>query len=214
MSCRFDGFDISATQFRQPKDLPKNVHLHVHNAKQPFPADLHGAFDAVHLRLLVSAMDKDDWATVTFNVTRLLKPGGSIQWEEGDFINGRRLRGGGRGSSGDALRFALQVNVTALRSRYQYGVSMLPQVFADTGLRDVYTDIVASDRVPETREAMGRLSAVAVFGWARKEREAGGGDFWPGHRLEDVERKAYEDLDSGAYSRFDIHCTIGFKPRS
>lgn len=213
-TCRLDGFDISSAQFRQPQELPQNVHLHVHDAKQPFPTQFFAAFDAVHLRLLVSAMDKDDWAIVTCNVIQLLKPGGAIQWEEGDFINRRRLRGGGRGSSGDFLRFALQVNVTALSDRYKYGFSTLPQTFGDAGLNNIYTDIVATDRVPETRESMGRLSAVAVFGWARKERDAGRGDFWPGFKLEDVERKAYEDLDSGAYSRFDIYCTIAFKPES
>jgi hypothetical protein len=181
------------------------------DVKQPFPPELHGQFDMIHLRLLVAGMDREDWAKATVNLLQLLKAHGAIQWEEADFITGRRLRGGVGGTTANNLAFGLQPMVDLFTERYKYGYSTLPDVFKAAGLERVEQDIVSSDRLLENREVMGRLSIEAVFGWARKEREKGGGDFWPGHSLEDVETRAYEDLRHGAYAQFDIYNTIGFK---
>lgn len=205
----FDGFDISSVQFRS--DLPDNVRLHIADVKQPFPLEFHRQFDMIHLRLLVAGMDKEDWAKATVNLLQLLKPHGAIQWEEADFITGRRLRGGAAGTTAKNLAFGLQPMVDLFTDRYKYGYSTLPEVFRAAGMKRVEQDIVSSDRLLENRALMGRLSIEAVFGWARKERMKGNGDFWPGNTLEDVETRAYEDLKHGAYAQFDIYNTIGFK---
>jgi SAM-dependent methyltransferase len=93
-TCRLDGFDISDVQYPSPEALPANVSLALQNAKQAFPAALKGKYGLVHLRLLMSAMEKDDWEVVAANAVRLLKPGGAIQWAEGDFLHSAYLRSG------------------------------------------------------------------------------------------------------------------------
>ena len=62
----FHGFDISPAQF--PKaHVPTNVQFHVTDAKKPFPPEFHEKFDVVHLRLLVPAMNGNDWKTVNYS---------------------------------------------------------------------------------------------------------------------------------------------------
>jgi hypothetical protein len=42
-------------------------------------------FDVVHIRLLVLGLPQGSWDLACKNLFRLLKPGGWLQWEEGDF---------------------------------------------------------------------------------------------------------------------------------
>jgi SAM-dependent methyltransferase len=79
------GFDISAQHF--PDSAPPNTVFKIHNILEPFPADLHGQFDLVHIRLLVLALAKDQFKTAVHNALELLKPGGFIQWEEFENAN-------------------------------------------------------------------------------------------------------------------------------
>ncbi|GAB1215377.1 hypothetical protein ATERTT37_004563 [Aspergillus terreus] len=78
------GFDISATQFPFYKDITptRELHLSVHDARNRFPAEHHGRYDLVHLRLLVGAFQEDDYVRTIHNVYELLKPGGHLQWDE------------------------------------------------------------------------------------------------------------------------------------
>ena len=71
-TCQFDGFDIVSVKFPDDSLLPKNVNLWEHNALKPFPARFRGKFDVVNLRLLVLALEKQDWEILTRNVRALL----------------------------------------------------------------------------------------------------------------------------------------------
>ncbi|KAL9119006.1 MAG: hypothetical protein Q9187_004440 [Circinaria calcarea] len=210
-SSHFDGFDISSTQFNN--SLPDNVTLHVADAKQPFSAEFHGKFDVVHLRLLVSAFSKDDWEPVAKNLSQLLKPGGAIQWEEADLPGTKRLRGK-PGTSVDALDYALQTMEDALISRYSYGFNTLPQAFKNVGFLAVFQDVVSSDRIPETRENFARVNVQACAGWARWMALERGQPIWAEQDLQELERKMEMEIQMGAYVRYDIYVTIGFKPRA
>lgn len=77
------GFDISADQFPSTNgDRCKYEELDI---LQPIPDRYKARFDVVHLRLLICGLTGEDWPTTAKNVLALLKPGGWIQWLEGDF---------------------------------------------------------------------------------------------------------------------------------
>jgi SAM-dependent methyltransferase len=81
-SSRLDGFDISTAKFRPKDKLPANVKLQCGDARSPFPEELHGQYDVVHVRLVVLALKADEWAKVAANLLPLLRPGGWLFWEE------------------------------------------------------------------------------------------------------------------------------------
>jgi hypothetical protein len=55
------------------------------NLLDPVPQDKKGTFDVLHLRLLVLGLPTGQWKIACENLFQLLKPGGYLQWEEGDF---------------------------------------------------------------------------------------------------------------------------------
>jgi hypothetical protein len=55
------------------------------NLLDPVPQDKKETFDVLHLRLLVLGLPTGQWKTACENLFQLLKPGGYLQWEEGDF---------------------------------------------------------------------------------------------------------------------------------
>ncbi|KAI8308111.1 N-methyltransferase tcpN [Colletotrichum sp. SAR11_59] len=58
------GIDMDTTKFPPASELPKNMSMMQHNALKPFPQEMHGTFDMVHVRLISLGMKKDDWAVV------------------------------------------------------------------------------------------------------------------------------------------------------
>ncbi|KAK1599521.1 methyltransferase domain-containing protein [Colletotrichum navitas] len=49
---------------------------------KPFPAELRGTFDLVHVRLLALGLKAGDWDAVLRRLYDLLKPGGWLVWED------------------------------------------------------------------------------------------------------------------------------------
>ncbi|KAJ5648057.1 hypothetical protein N7490_004429 [Penicillium lividum] len=80
-SVYYHGFDISSQQFPKQQD---NIEFSVHDITKPFPEEHHNRYDLVHVRLLIAAIDKDDYRASIENVNAILKPGGHLQWEEID----------------------------------------------------------------------------------------------------------------------------------
>ncbi|KAF7589917.1 hypothetical protein BBP40_003535 [Aspergillus hancockii] len=74
------GVDIASHLF------PKNVDLDLrqHDVRQPFPDgwEWKGSFDFVHQRLMVWALKKVEWPQVVHHLQSLLKPGGTLQLVE------------------------------------------------------------------------------------------------------------------------------------
>ncbi|KAK1706448.1 uncharacterized protein BDZ83DRAFT_724726 [Colletotrichum acutatum] len=81
-SAELRGIDMDTIKFPPPSDLPPNISILQHNALKPFPEEMHGSFDMVHIRLIGSGMRKEDWRTVAANAFTLLRSGGYIHWEE------------------------------------------------------------------------------------------------------------------------------------
>ncbi|KAL8706994.1 MAG: hypothetical protein Q9201_000042 [Fulgogasparrea decipioides] len=204
------GFDISSKLFPAPETLPANVELRVMDVKCPPPQTEYNGYDLVHVRLLTVAMSSEDWEIVVRNITRLLKPGGALQWEEGNFADGRHLRGSPE-SSVSAARFIGSLFRESLKEKFAYGWNTLPQIMRTTGFVDVVEDIVSSDRVAETRQALTANGMRAMCAWAKYKMDRDAPGSLSLDKLQELEAQAREDIQSGCYVRFDIHIVVGFQ---
>ncbi|KAI1352351.1 S-adenosyl-L-methionine-dependent methyltransferase [Xylaria sp. FL0043] len=205
-----EGFDISSDLFPSQDTLPSTISLSVRDIKQPFPEHMHEQYDLVHVRLLVTAMRPDDWEPAVRNLSRILRPGGYIQWEECDFLNAEWLKGAPDAriektkSIGDAFR-------NALRSQFEHGWNTLPECMRAAGLTSIISDVVSSDRVTETRESLTLSTLTLVFTWARFKADRGeSGSMFDD--LDGLEKAVREEIKSGCYFKFNIHVACARKP--
>ncbi|KAI1259441.1 hypothetical protein F5Y18DRAFT_433251 [Xylariaceae sp. FL1019] len=76
------GLDFDTSKFPPAGSLPPNITLSKGNIFEPFPADLHGRFDVVNVRLILLALKVGDGTALMKNVMSLLKPGGFVVWSE------------------------------------------------------------------------------------------------------------------------------------
>ncbi|KAI0390636.1 S-adenosyl-L-methionine-dependent methyltransferase [Xylariaceae sp. FL0594] len=74
------GLDYDTTKFPAADKLPSNVKLGYGNAFEPFPEELRGSFDVVHLRLFVFAVKRGQSLPLLENLITLLRPGGWLVW--------------------------------------------------------------------------------------------------------------------------------------
>ncbi|KAI2634468.1 S-adenosyl-L-methionine-dependent methyltransferase [Xylaria nigripes] len=207
----FLGLDISPAGFPEPTTLPDNVTLSIQDVKKPIPEELHGKYDAVHVRMLVAAMLPTDWKLVVANLKQMLKPGGYLQWLECDFVGTKHLRWR-LDSSVDSIQILGRAFAATFQGRLQHGWNTLPAHMEAAGLCDVSRDIVSSDRLPETRERSTLNSTLAILSTLRlmaERKEPGAMTF---EEIDALENRAYEDIKSGTYVRYDIHVIIGRKP--
>ncbi|GKT63162.1 methyltransferase domain-containing protein [Colletotrichum tofieldiae] len=82
VSAMLRGIDMDSTKFPRASELPPNCSMMQHNALRPFPEQMLGTFDMVHVRLLRLGLKKEDWETLAHNIFALLRPGGYLHWEE------------------------------------------------------------------------------------------------------------------------------------
>lgn len=61
--------------------------MHTWNLFQEPPPQFVGYFDVVHVRLITVVVKNNDPRPLLANLTKLLKPGGYLQWGEVDTIN-------------------------------------------------------------------------------------------------------------------------------
>lgn len=82
LSSRLDGYDFDTSKFPNASQLPDNVKLSFADTMKPFPQEILGIYDVVHVRALMYALKAHEWATAVANLRTLLKPGGYLFWEE------------------------------------------------------------------------------------------------------------------------------------
>ncbi|KAE8151184.1 hypothetical protein BDV25DRAFT_153041 [Aspergillus avenaceus] len=80
------GFDISSAQFPNQTDLKSTheFHLSIQDIRTRFPPEHRNRYDIIHLRLLAGALKQEDYPRAMQNIYELLKPGGYLQWDDGD----------------------------------------------------------------------------------------------------------------------------------
>jgi SAM-dependent methyltransferase len=82
-SARLDGFDFDVSKFPDdPAMVTPNMTLSYVNMLEPFPEEMHGVYDLVHLRLVKFGVKADQWTPLAENILKLLKPGGWLLWDE------------------------------------------------------------------------------------------------------------------------------------
>ncbi|EMR64984.1 hypothetical protein UCREL1_8049 [Eutypa lata UCREL1] len=171
---------------------------------------MHEKYDLVHVRLLVAAMLPDEWEPAVRNLVQLLKPGGFLQWEECDFVSAEHLKGN-PSSRIDTAKHIADMFRAALWERFEHGWNELPEHMRAVGLASVTSDVMASDRVPETRKRMTASIMGLVFTWARVMTERGAPGSMSGDHLDHLEKEVHEEIKSGGYFKYNIHVACGRK---
>jgi hypothetical protein len=209
----FHGYDISSEQYLPAESLPENVSLGFLDFKKPIPKELQGTFDLVNVRLIIISMGPVEiWQETLRNLMSLLKPGGCVTWTDGNFLNARGFRGAGASSTpGHALTSGqLQLNTT-LKSRFGFSFPNFGELFRGVGLKDVEEDVISTDRLYEQRRPFTEIGIGAVFGGLKNLSKAGEKSYWSEEEVEQRKKMAVDDMESGAYLRWDIHVGVGFK---
>lgn len=208
---QFDGYDISDGSFIAKDALPSNVTLNIGDFKKPIPEDQQGKYDMINIRLVIISMGNDVWQATLKNVLTLLKPGGAIQWIEGNFFVSRGFRGTASTSTGGhyLTRIQIQLNTT-LNSRFGFNFPDFTKLFEGAGLKDVEEDVLSTDRLPEQRPDFTEIGIGAVTMGLKNLASAKVEGYWTEEEVESYREKALQDMKSGAYFRWDLHVTIGF----
>lgn len=210
-TAEFHGFDISSSQFPPASSLPGNVQLHYGNVMEGFPSELHDSFDVVTVRLLVASLNGDDWRHATDNLIKLLKPGGWLQWQESDGLQGMTILRDEVGARKGNLQASLsQVFADkAVREKFEYPSRNLERVFHEAGLEEVDQDVVSTDRQPHMRSTTLQISIEGLISGMKGGMN---GKKYSQKEIDSQVKGWLEDLESGAYHRYNLHCFLGKKP--
>ncbi|KAI0202866.1 S-adenosyl-L-methionine-dependent methyltransferase [Astrocystis sublimbata] len=203
-----DGYDISTAMY--PQSVSEAISLQVLDMKQPVPEELHGVYDLVHARMLVAAVLPTEWTAIVRNLALLLKPGGWLQWGECDLLSSKFLRGEAVEASSTETIVALSDKWRdEMRDCFQCGWSTLAGDMRAAGLDSVASDCVSSDRLPETRKKTVENAIASIFSWLRVLASKGVG--MTDEELNLAEKRAGEEIEAGAYVRYEIYIVTGKK---
>ncbi|KAI1203573.1 S-adenosyl-L-methionine-dependent methyltransferase [Nemania serpens] len=138
---QLDGLDISLKATPPAEWLPPNVTFHLWDIREAVPETFVEKWDVVHVRLLSFVLRDDEIPSVLQNLTRLIKPGGYLQWAEPDVASFRieKTRPGNSTEALDRLLTVSQGQDSRLKPSW---VPQLPGLFSTVGkLRDVQADV-------------------------------------------------------------------------
>ncbi|RYP35499.1 hypothetical protein DL768_010994 [Monosporascus sp. mg162] len=76
------GLDYDTSRFPHSSSLPSNITLRKADMYEPFPSDLLGRFDVVHVRMILFGLKEGHGTDLMRNLMTLLKPGGYLVWVE------------------------------------------------------------------------------------------------------------------------------------
>jgi hypothetical protein len=206
------GYDISSAAFPQPSKLPENVELRLLDAKQPPPTELHGQYDVIFLRFLNIGMVPDDWAKVAYTAFTMLKPGGSLQWYEGEFRNCRWPLQSNPSSSTAALREAFGMWFDTM-PELDFLTDNLSRILTETGFRSIETARNSTDKDPAWRIEYAQYWTGAMKGGLLMRIRAGLKPAPPDEAsLDDLVARCGKDNETGGYVRFNTHIWVAVKP--
>ena len=205
-------YDISDAAFPQPSKLPGNVELRLLDAKQTPPPELHGQYDVIFLRFLVIGMKPEDWAKVARTVFMMLKPGGNVQWYEGEIRQCRFPLQSNPSSSTAALREAFGMWFDPM-PELDFHVDNLSGILTETGFRSIETVRNSTDKDPAWRTEYAQYWTGAMKGGMLMR-------IWAGLKpapsdeasLDDLVARCNKDNETGGYTRFNTHIWVAVRP--
>jgi SAM-dependent methyltransferase len=127
------GIDISCQQFPPQFTWPPNVRLEQHDMFAPFPERLVGRFDIVQVRLVMVAVYSQNKDWIMHNISRLLKPGGYLQWIDASIPLIRALSSPQRGRDTFREPPAITTHLTSFFACVEW-LRHLPEELARHGL--------------------------------------------------------------------------------
>jgi len=205
------------------------VRLLVADGKLAPAAERQGQYDVVHLRLLRAAMrTKADWELVCRHVEQLLKPGGAVQWEEmsgGELTlfdaNDRVLftvgKGGVQDHTDEPVTALARIPRILYESATKHIVSMdaaaLAPMLEGLGFHSTGVDAISSDNVPAWRKVvtlgMTQLSSSVAKRFAMVGKLEGATP----QDVDELQTKADEEVEAGAYYVVNMYIVFGRKSK-
>lgn len=131
-----DGLDLTLDMAPPVEWLPPNITLRQWNIFEELPEELVGQFDLVHLRLLLPVIQNGDPSSIIQKITRMLKPGGWIQWDDLNIREAKIFK----------ARPELKIEALEYLSRFwntgerQEWIGRLPQSFEQEGMKRTSID--------------------------------------------------------------------------
>ena len=213
-SWTYTGLDLSASQFPAASAAVDRVTFAQLDVLQPIPDEYKGRFDVVHLRLLICGLSGADWDVAAKHVLTMLKPGGWVQWHEGNFA-GMQAYSNAPGASTVHCTRLLQLLLDTQRKYGRMGddVIRLRRIVARAGFESCAEDLFSSDRVADTR-AVGTQVVLGAYYAMCKLASVQDAEFGlsPSQVDELNERCQDEVGESKAYCRWNMHIVTAQRP--
>ncbi|KAI0107713.1 S-adenosyl-L-methionine-dependent methyltransferase [Nemania sp. FL0031] len=204
-TAQLDGLDISLKSTPPEQCLPPNVTFRLWDIKEAVPQDLVEKYDVVHVRLLIFVLHNDEVPVVLQNLTKLLKPGGYLQWADIDVASFRteKIHPTAKTDALDRLFRGTQTRDSRLTSTW---VPQLGTQFSTTaGLCNVLVD--KRDAHGHLAMAMHECNLMVPELLCRTTSDAEAAD-----RLAHLLAEAAEETRRGAYWALTRWTVVGRKP--
>lgn len=204
------GFETSIDYPDHSSNLPSNIKLHTANLLLDFPAEFHGTFDIVTVKLLVATLVGNDWDFVTKSLTKLLRPGGWLQWQEPDSVRNITVSEDGVEVQKSSLQAFLNGAFTdkAVYDKFDYPLRHLERIFQEAGIYSLVKETVSSDKQPYLRY---NAALIDLHELVLVMKRGTNGKKYTQEELNPGLNSCLEDLESGIYQRYNLLCFIGRK---
>ena len=157
----------------------------------------------------------EDWQSVAHHAWTLLKPGGALQWIEGDLLQTCTVLRSEPETKTEALERATSL-AFAKCEHWKWFIPNLCGVLGKVGFESVKQMVSSTDRVAddvvESRRALGMLSVGATCSGLAAQRRRGLDDALGEVELEALREEMIHEVESGAYTRVDMHQFVAWKP--
>ncbi|KAI0387987.1 S-adenosyl-L-methionine-dependent methyltransferase [Hypomontagnella monticulosa] len=203
-TAQLDGLDISLKATPPAGWLPPNVSFRQWDIKQAVPDDLVEKYDAVHVRLLMFVLHDDEILGILQKFTKLLKPGGYLQWGEGD-ISSIRIEKTHPDNKIDAITQLVKIFKSQDTRLTPTWVTKLPALMESAGLDNIQVD--TRDGPSYLNFAMHEASLMLPEVMVRTTRNQ---TF--AKEVEQILPEAVEETRKGAMWSFPKCTVVGRKP--
>ncbi|QIX00768.1 hypothetical protein AMS68_006285 [Peltaster fructicola] len=208
---QLEGLDMSDLQY--PASHPENLTFHTLNILEPVPEKYKARYDLIHLRLVMAGMKADSWKIAAAHLLEMLKPGGFVQWEEGDFVHFTVLQGEPLAPMA-ALKKLNDVGIgrNIINKVITDAPVRMTSILRDAGFASSHASITSSDRDPKARQAFTEIMVKVLGATARWHLAQGYKDMFDADEVDKVTSQAMEEAQGArAYMQVAIYCTIGQK---